>query len=153
MNRFKLFEEFIAANKIKCDNCGWTWNLSEGGDDLYICHKCFHDNTSILQESFVLKELEEIFNIKLNIFDNGKYLQLSDIVIPKEQRGKGIGSKVMQKIIDFADSQNKKIYLTPSTSFGASSVSRLEKFYKSFGFVKNKDKSETRDTMVRIPNQ
>lgn len=105
-----------------------------------------------INEAMVLKELESEFNIKLNIFDNGRYLQLSDIIIPKEERGKGIGSKAMQKIIDFADSQNKKIYLTPSTSFGASSVSRLEKFYKSFGFVKNKDKSETRDTMVRIPN-
>lgn len=46
---------------------------------------------------------------------------------------------------------NLKIYLTPSKDFGATSTSRLEKFYKDHGFVKNTDKSETRNTMVRIP--
>jgi hypothetical protein len=28
---------------IKCDHCGWEWKKSEGGKDLYICHKCGHD--------------------------------------------------------------------------------------------------------------
>ena len=49
MKYIKLYEEFI-ANKIECDNCGWTWKLEDGGNDLYICHKCGHDNTSILGE-------------------------------------------------------------------------------------------------------
>jgi hypothetical protein len=31
--------------KIICDNCGWSWKLSEGGSDPYMCHKCGHDNT------------------------------------------------------------------------------------------------------------
>lgn len=30
---------------IKCKNCGWEWKKSEGGPDLYFCHKCHHDNT------------------------------------------------------------------------------------------------------------
>ena len=38
-------EEEIIGDKIKCDNCGWTWKIVDGGDDLYICHKCNHDNT------------------------------------------------------------------------------------------------------------
>jgi predicted nucleic-acid-binding Zn-ribbon protein len=29
---------------ITCENCGWDWKLSEGGNDPYICHKCGHDN-------------------------------------------------------------------------------------------------------------
>ena len=47
-----------------------------------------------------------------------------------------------------ADEQNKDIRLTPSKDFGATSVSRLEKFYRTFGFVKNKD-LKYKDTMVR----
>jgi cytidyltransferase-like protein len=39
----KLNEKII-GNKIECDNCGWSWNIKDGGDDLYICHKCGHDN-------------------------------------------------------------------------------------------------------------
>jgi ribosomal protein S27AE len=37
-------EETVLADKIECDNCGWTWMIADGGDDLYICHKCGHDN-------------------------------------------------------------------------------------------------------------
>jgi hypothetical protein len=37
-------EETVLADKIECDNCGWTWMKKDGGDDLYTCHKCGHDN-------------------------------------------------------------------------------------------------------------
>jgi PHP family Zn ribbon phosphoesterase len=26
--------------KITCDECGWSWDLKDGGDDPYVCHKC-----------------------------------------------------------------------------------------------------------------
>jgi predicted GNAT family acetyltransferase len=102
-------------------------------------------------EKMVLGELEDEFNITLDLYDNGRWLELSKIVIPKESRGSGIGSKVMQRIVDFADKEGKKIYLTPSKDFGASSVARLEKFYKGFDFVKNTYRDETKETMVRLP--
>jgi hypothetical protein len=37
--------EVVTATEIICDNCGWEWDIKDGGDDLYICHKCGHDNT------------------------------------------------------------------------------------------------------------
>ena len=37
--------EGVLGDRIKCDNCGWSWPIKDGGDDLYICHKCGHDNT------------------------------------------------------------------------------------------------------------
>ena len=45
--KFNLNEdlkEAIVGDKIECDNCDWSWNIKDGGDDLYICHKCGHDN-------------------------------------------------------------------------------------------------------------
>jgi hypothetical protein len=30
--------------KITC-KCGWSWKLSDGGDEPYICHKCGNDNS------------------------------------------------------------------------------------------------------------
>ena len=50
MKRVKLFEEFT-ANHVECDNCGWKWMSQDGGDDLYICHECGHDNEPVLGES------------------------------------------------------------------------------------------------------
>ena len=35
---------------IKCSNCGWEWELSNGGDDPYLCHKCGNDNKPNLME-------------------------------------------------------------------------------------------------------
>lgn len=37
-------QESNKDKKITCDNCGWSWKLSEGGDDPYVCHKCWNEN-------------------------------------------------------------------------------------------------------------
>jgi len=41
-----ILQEMIANTKIICDKCGWKWKIKDGGDDLFMCHKCGHDNTS-----------------------------------------------------------------------------------------------------------
>ena len=30
---------------VECENCGWEWNLEDGGKEPFVCHKCGHDNT------------------------------------------------------------------------------------------------------------
>lgn len=35
----------VADKTITCKKCGWSWKRSEGGSDMYFCHKCGHDNT------------------------------------------------------------------------------------------------------------
>ncbi len=42
--------ESIVGDKIVCDNCGWSWKIIDGGDDLFICHKCGYDNTPLNEE-------------------------------------------------------------------------------------------------------
>jgi hypothetical protein len=42
--------EGVLGDRIVCDNCGWNWPIKDGGDDLYVCHKCGHDNTPSLNE-------------------------------------------------------------------------------------------------------
>jgi hypothetical protein len=37
--------EAVVDDRIECDNCDHSWPISTGGDDLYICHECDHDNT------------------------------------------------------------------------------------------------------------
>jgi hypothetical protein len=43
-------KEIVTATEVICDNCGWEWPIADGGDDLYICHKCGHDNNPDLEE-------------------------------------------------------------------------------------------------------
>ena len=47
INLDKPLNEAIVGDKIECDNCGWSWNIVDGGDDLFICHKCGHDNEPV----------------------------------------------------------------------------------------------------------
>lgn len=58
MRYFKTFEQF-SENRVECDDCGWSWMIQDGGEDLYICHECGHDNTPILGESHNAMLLEK----------------------------------------------------------------------------------------------
>ncbi len=83
------------------------------------------------------------------------HLHVSKIVVPKDRRNEGIGSKAMKHIISHADKHQKRVTLTPSSDFGGSKT-RLVKFYKSHGFVENKGRNKdysTRETMYRDPQR
>ena len=104
--------------------------------------------TSFLNEGYIMQNLETELGIVLDLWDNGDHLELGKIEVPKKLRGSGVGTEAMERIIAFADAEGKDIRLTPSKDFGATSVARLEKFYRGLGFVKNKD-YKYKDTMVR----
>lgn len=40
------FDGDLTDDKIVCQNCGWSWKVKDGGDDLYVCHKCNADNSN-----------------------------------------------------------------------------------------------------------
>lgn len=44
-NAALTLDEATTATQVICDNCGWEWDKKDGGKDLYICHKCGHNNT------------------------------------------------------------------------------------------------------------
>ena len=79
------------------------------------------------------KELGEEYGVELWMHERFKgdeyvppIVSLESIVVPKEKRGTGIGSK----------------------------ITRLKKFYKRFGFVPNKGRKKeyrTRDAFIRYP--
>ena len=55
---YEPLEELVTDTEVICDNCGWTWKIADGGDDLYICHNtlpggsvCGHDNNPDLEEA------------------------------------------------------------------------------------------------------
>ena len=80
-------------------------------------------------------------------------IYLSSIVIHDEYRNQGIGTKVMNDLIKWADHYNAVITLTPENTWG-SNVTRLKKFYKKFGFVMNKGRNKDYrfiGSMIRYP--
>jgi predicted GNAT family acetyltransferase len=88
-------------------------------------------------------------------YEPNNTIHVSKIVVPKVNRGKGIGSTAMKSLTDHADKHGHKITLSPATDFGASSKNRLIKFYKNHGFVENKGRHKDysiSETMYRKPN-
>jgi hypothetical protein len=99
------------------------------------------------------EKLGKEFGVKLwlSYSESSKFVTVDTIIIPKENRQSGIGTKVMNKIIAEADKHEWNIDLTPSDSFGASK-NRLEVFYRRFGFVKNQGRHRdftTSESMIR----
>lgn len=89
---------------------------------------------------------------KFNVYEYTDKISIDLLVI--KERGNGTGTKVMEEICSYADSKNLTIILTPSTDFGATSVSRLKEFYKRFGFVENSGKNKIFgifEKMYRLP--
>lgn len=98
----------------------------------------------------------EARGIKNDIHENGDVITLSRVVVPEETRGGGLGTAAMKELIAYADANQKTVVTTPSTDFGGSSLARLKRFYKRFGFIENKGKSKdfrTRETMIRTPRE
>jgi GNAT superfamily N-acetyltransferase len=109
-----------------------------------------------------LGSLEDVKNIWTgrgidhHVSENNGVITLSKIVVPKDARGNGVGTQAMRTLNDYADATGQKVALTPDTTFGASSLSRLTNFYKGLGFTSNKGRSRdfsTQETMIRNPIQ
>jgi GNAT superfamily N-acetyltransferase len=96
----------------------------------------------------------EAQGVKLDLFEREKVITIPRIVVPEGSRGAGVGTKLMERVLAYADASGKTVALTPSTDFGGSSKARLERFYKRLGFVSNKGKArnlEISESMYREP--
>ena len=92
-------------------------------------------------------EIKRIPGVKtLHLFEdrNGR-INLEVIIIDKDSRGSGVGSDVVTRITNFADSEGKQVVLTPALQDdfqGTTSRKRLIAFYKRFGFIENKGRNK-----------
>jgi hypothetical protein len=101
----------------------------------------------------ILREKYDEYLDGLDIYENRTSLILSRIVIKREFRDSGMGTKIMEDLIKYADQNKQIVALTPASDFGGNK-NRLIQFYKRFGFKPNKGvhKSyEFRDSMIRYP--
>lgn len=103
-----------------------------------------------------VKDIKKQYGIELGLkgSPSSNILSLHKIIVPEALRNQGTGTKAMQDILNYADSQNKTIALTPSADFGGNK-NKLTSFYKKLGFVENKGRNkdyEISESMYRSPN-
>ena len=93
-------------------------------------------------------------NVALDISQSpSEHLVVSRIVVPKEERGQGIGTAIMRDLIQEAENRNIPMALTPDSSFGGN-LKRLKEFYGNLGFTPNTGRNKDyriSESMIREP--
>ena len=76
--KLSVIKEIVTDTKVICDKCGWSWNIKDGGDDLYICHNilpsgdmCKHDNNSKENQNKTWDLEGGIVSLSKYMLDNG----------------------------------------------------------------------------------
>lgn len=110
--------EKINSGKVSCDKCGWSWKLSEGGDDPYICHKCGHNNS---EEDYRGKNVMVYYNLHKHTFSvtykskvilHADYVKLKDVEFRvrgggkekvRSEKRKNVHAFVIGKLVDYCE--------------------------------------------------
>jgi len=157
----EIFYNELEKNRIRWKSTPMLKEMIKELDNVRPHHKLditASDNIDKDRSDFDRLVLSKKLNIEytayFNVTQGEKNIKLASIFVPKEARKEGIGSKFMEELTQFADRQGYVIVLTPSKDFGATSVSRLRKFYGKFGFKRNLGRNKNYlyiETMIRNP--
>jgi hypothetical protein len=112
---FAPVKELVTDTEVICDNCGWEWSIADGGKDLYICHKCGHDNTPKADDPFGLNELARQFvneTLKETWRPEESFVSLSKYMIDN-----GMNIKPLPKIKVISDDKDNASTLLGKTAY------------------------------------
>ena len=143
-----LREEFGVTDREKPTDSNIHFSLD--GEDL--SQSSLNDLADSIESELGLKSLFLTYRSRSN------EIVISNIVVPKENQGNGIGTEAIRRIVEFADKHNVRILLSPglpNDNHGTTSRSRLVRFYKNFGFIENKGRNkdfQISEGMYREPN-
>jgi hypothetical protein len=167
----KIVFEKVVGDSIVCDGCGWTWKIKDGGDDLFMCHKCGHDNTPEGINNFFepIQDKQLDLNIsseptRVDYYkDYYKNLSPLDFKIDKD-KDKIVISNISKKGLENdADFIEKLVSLTeymmdyinieplPDINFVEDDVKNADDFFGKTAYYNPNDKSITLYTLKRHP--
>jgi len=83
--------------------------------------------------------------ITVFVIESGDVITVQSLIVPRGARKQGTGTQVMQELVAYADEVGKRMEVSPGLKdpyHGTTSHGRLIKFYKGFGFVRNRGRSK-----------
>lgn len=93
-------------------------------------------------ENDIKSKYPQLHQIELFMDGDKNSLFLGDVSVKDQFRGTGVGTRVMNDIVAFADANGVPIVLIPNPeSETKAAVNRLILFYNRFGFVVNRGKN------------
>jgi len=139
-------EKFAKGGTIECGSCDWSWDEKDGGDDMYVCHKCGTDNTN------------EYKNGGITIKNNNNNMKKNNLIKTK-RKGKNImtfAKEIRKKDESWQDALKRaKIEMNKTNSKKSSNIDselgklkeliKEDKILKEYNYSKkNTKKSNTR---------
>lgn len=168
----KIVFEKVQGDSIVCDGCGWTWKIKDGGDDLFMCHKCGHDNTPKEETSNFFEPIQDK-QLDLNISSEPtkvdyykeyyKNLSPSDFKIDKDKdkivisniskKGLENDKDFIEKLVSLTDYMMDHINIEPlpDINFVEDDVKNADDFFGKTAYYNPNDKSITLYTLKRHP--
>ena len=101
----------IKNQTIECEKCSWKWDLANGGQEPYLCHKCGYDNSYRYNNDIDEYDVENKQDLKEFIVFIKEYNQMlsegCDCLLEAEYRGRKVTlGKIMQ-----GDIKKFKVYV------------------------------------------
>lgn len=99
------FDESKESKKIVCD-CGWKWDIKDGGEDPYVCHKCGNDNSKKYKK-MIISITEEQFE---RLFE---YNEETPVLIYEDEDGsvQSTNYEFNENLLNEAEYQGRKVQL------------------------------------------
>ena len=103
-----ILNESIVGEKIKCDKCGWSWNIVDGGNDLFTCHKCMNINEGKKKDPFGLNAYAmELGRLNEKESEYKVYLDMDGVLADFDQRFRDLSGMEPR---DFENKYGKKAF-------------------------------------------
>ena len=80
-------DHYAKGGTIDCGSCDWSWDRKDGGDDMYVCHKCGTDNEkyfgidNTFEENIPFKEGGEVKSFQYPLTSEDKGLIYNKAII------------------------------------------------------------------------
>ena len=105
---------------------------------------------SFLDGIHALEKKYEEMGVQVDIWPTAyESAYLSTLIVPKDKRERGLGTKFMEELAELADRCKVTLLTSPETTYGGT-MYRLIEFYKSFGFVFNKGRNKDYRFMYKM---
>ena len=103
-----ILNESIVGDKIKCNKCGWSWNIVDGGNDLFTCHKCMNINEGKKKDPFGLNAYAmELGRLNEKESEYKVYLDMDGVLADFDQRFRDLSGMEPR---DFENKYGKKAF-------------------------------------------
>ena len=101
----KFDEQKEHNTKVICD-CGWKWDIKDGGNDPYVCHKCGNDNSKKYKK-MIISITEEQFE---RLFE---YNEETPVLIYEDEDGsvQSTNYEFNENLLNEAEYQGRKVQL------------------------------------------